>query len=86
MSPPTRPTMADATNVATSHCDVCSVARVPGSIVIRFGQHGPSAFDPRAIAVELRHQVTFGDGVAVRLQDQLTALLGEVAESRRSLR
>jgi hypothetical protein len=86
MSTPTRPTTADATNVATAHCDVCSVAREPGSVVIRFGQCGPSAFDPRVMAVELRHRVTFGDGVAARLQDQMTALLNEVAESRGSVR
>ena len=79
MNTSAEPTATGGMPLATSNCDVCSVVRDPGGVAIHFGELRPSAMDPRATEVALRHRVALGEGAAGRLQELMSALLNESA-------
>ena len=86
MSVSPEPAPTDRAPPAHSHCDVCSVTREAERVLVHFGEHLPSADDPRVMGVALRHRVGLDDATAGRLQELLSELLATAGQSQASTR
>lgn len=77
-------TTTGRTPLAATHCDVCSVVRDAGGVVIHFGELVHSTLDAQALGVALRHRVALRESTAHKLLDLMTELLNESTGPQRT--